>query len=155
MDWSALGAISEIISALAVIVTLIYLSKQIKNNTKEVKTENIHRVTDSFNQINILIAGNADLADVWWRGFESFDDLNDKEKSRLNFLLLSVFRIYDSLYYQIKHGTGDEELWSTELETLDFVFSSQGHRQWWKQNHFGFSSGFRQFIEKNYFENSQ
>ena len=34
MTWDAVGAIAELLGALGVILTLLYLSKQIENNSK-------------------------------------------------------------------------------------------------------------------------
>ena len=41
MNWEAAGAIGEIISALAVFLTLIYLALQIRQNTKAVRASAI------------------------------------------------------------------------------------------------------------------
>ncbi len=123
-----MGAIGEIAGALAVLLTLVYLSRQIRNNTREVQTENVHRVTDSFNNLNLLIASNEGLAELWHRGAEAYDDLNATERARFDFMWLAAFRIYDSLYYQIQRGTGDEDLWRAELDTLRWLFSYSGTR---------------------------
>ena len=40
MDWDALGALGEIIGAIAVIGTLYYLSNQIKLNSEQVEKAN-------------------------------------------------------------------------------------------------------------------
>jgi hypothetical protein len=37
MDWNAIGAIGEIIGALAVFLTLVYLALQIRQNTKAIQ----------------------------------------------------------------------------------------------------------------------
>jgi len=149
MNWDAIGAVGEIIGATCVLATLIYLSIQIRNNTREVQTENVHRVTDSFNELNLLLASDGALAELWHKGAENYDSLTDTEKARFNFLWLSAFRIYDSLYYQIQRGTGDEILWNTELTTLNWLFSFPGTREWWRQQHFAFSPGFKEYIDKN------
>ena len=66
--------------AFLVLITLIYLSIQIRNNTKEVKSENAHRITDSFNQLNLLVASNERLAALWPKGMADYDDLSDPKK---------------------------------------------------------------------------
>ena len=152
MNWDAIGAVGEIVGASFVLVTLIYLSIQIRNNTNEVQTENVHRVTDSFNELNMLVAANESLTELWCRGMADYDDLSDTEKARFGFMWLSAFRIYDSLYYQIKRGTGDKELWIAELDTLKWLFSSPGTRAWWRQQQFALSPGFRDYIKKNVYE---
>jgi len=37
MNWEALGAIGEIVGAVAVVVTLVYLAVQIRQNTRSAK----------------------------------------------------------------------------------------------------------------------
>jgi len=155
VNWEAIGAISEIVGAFAVLVTLIYLSIQVRDNTKSVKSENVHRVTDSFNALNLLVASDEDLADVWFKGVANFEDLTDPEKARFGFMQLAAFRIYDSLYYQVKRATGDELLWNAELDTMRWLFSHPGMRAWWRQQRFGFSPGFKQFIDGIVDEQSQ
>jgi hypothetical protein len=147
VNWAAIEAISDTVSAVAVVVTLIYLAIQIRHNTKAVKSENVHRVTDSFNQINTLIASDEKLADLWQKGVADYETLSDTEKSRFGFIQLSAFRIYDSLYYQVQRATGDEQLWSAELNTMRWVFAYPGMRAWWLQQRFGFSPGFKAYID--------
>jgi hypothetical protein len=147
LNWDAVGAIGEIMGASLVLVTLVYLSQQIRNNTREVKSENAHRVTDSFNQLNLLIASDERLAELWHRGVANYDDLSDTEKSSFGFMQLSAFRIYDSLYYQIQRGTGNKQLWKGEINTIRWLLATPGMRTWWKQQQFHFSPGFQEYID--------
>ena len=147
MNWDAIAAISEIVGAFAVLITLIYLSIQVRDNTKTVKSDNVHRVTDSFNALNMLIASDADLADIWFKGVADFEALNETEKARFGFIQLAGFRIYDSLYYQIQQATGDVQLWNAELGTMRWLFAYPGMRAWWRQQRFGFSAQFKEYID--------
>ena len=79
----------------------------------------------------------------------NYDELTAIEKIRFDFLWLSSFRIYDSLYFQVKRGTGEKELWKSELETLKWFFSAPGVRMWWRQQNFAFTPGFRESINTN------
>jgi len=148
LNWDAVGAIGEIVGAVMVLVTLVYLSIQIRNNTKEVQSENVHRVTDSFNQLNLLVASDERLAELWHRGMANYDDLSDTERASFGFIQLAAFRIYDSLYYQIQRGTGDEQQWKGELNTINWFFSSPGARTWWRLQQFAFSPDFQRFIDE-------
>lgn len=60
-DW---GAIGEILGAVGVILTLLYLAIQIRQNTHATRAASHHAVTDSLNQGNIAIAQNAELAQI-------------------------------------------------------------------------------------------
>jgi hypothetical protein len=155
MNWEAIGAISGIVGTLALLVTLVYLAIQIRNNTNAVKSENVHRVTDSFNALNTLLASDSELADLWLRGSRNYQDLTDTEKGRFGFIQLAAFRIYDSLYYQIQRATSDDELWKAELDTIRWVFSFPGMRMWWRQQRFNFSPGFKEYIDDIVFESDR
>jgi hypothetical protein len=62
MNWDTITGGAEVLGALAVLITLVYLSRQIRQNTEEIRSANYHGVTDSFNEINLAVAGDADLA---------------------------------------------------------------------------------------------
>ena len=148
MNWDAIGAIGEVVGAVAVLATLLYLGKQIKNNTKEVRADNVHRVTDSFNAINLTIFQNEEVAELWLKGITDYSSMSDTEKLRFDFGWLSAFRVYDSMYYQVQSGTGETELFQTELATLKWFFSYPGARDWWRSQKFALSPGFREYVDK-------
>ena len=45
MNWEALGALSELIGAIAVVLTLIYLAVQIRQNTRAIRLGTNHAVS--------------------------------------------------------------------------------------------------------------
>ena len=147
MNWTTIAAWSQIFGVVGVLGTLVYLAAQLRANTKAVRTQNVHHVTDSFNSINLLIASNTELADLFLRGSVNYDELSPAEKTQFAFICLSAFRVYDTLYFHIRRGTGDRELWDSEIETLRYFFTQVGIRSWWSQQKFAFSPGFREFIE--------
>ena len=132
---------------MGVLGTLFYLVAQLRANTKAIRTQNIHHVTDSFNSINLLIASDPVIADLFVRGTENYENLSASERTQFAFITLSAFRVYDTLYLHIKRGTGERELWESEIETLRYFFSLAGFQSWWAEQKFSFSAGFREFIE--------
>ncbi|MFT4799432.1 MAG: hypothetical protein ACJAYE_003628 [Candidatus Azotimanducaceae bacterium] len=65
MNWDAVGAVAELVGAAGVIVTLIYLATQVRQNTKSISTSSFQATTDALNQVNALIADNSDLAEIF------------------------------------------------------------------------------------------
>ena len=97
MNWDALGAISETIGAIAVIVTLAYLAVQIRQNTRATQTASHHAITDSLNLGNIAVAQDAELAQIWITGCVDRTTLTEVERERLDSLLRAYFHVFDSL----------------------------------------------------------
>ena len=55
-------------------------------------------------------------------------------------------RIFETLYYQYKTGTMEEQLYQAELRTLNWLASQPGIQQWWSANPISFSTEFRAFV---------
>ncbi|MFT4562967.1 MAG: hypothetical protein ACI9BW_002718 [Gammaproteobacteria bacterium] len=147
MNWSAIGTIAEIVGAIGVIVSLIYLAMQIKQGRADVQSSNFHQISNSFNDLNRQVAGDPALVRIMNIGFENYESLDEVDKTQFGMLLLTSLRVYDALYYQVQRGTGDLDLWEGELRTLKRFCSMPGPRVWWKENKFQLSAIFMLFFD--------
>ncbi len=68
MNWEAAGAIAEILGVIAVIGSLIYVGRQINQNTQIARANIVHETAILSNQIFQLIAQDSELADIYGRG---------------------------------------------------------------------------------------
>jgi hypothetical protein len=143
-----LGNIGEFVGAVAVVISLAYLAVQIRQNTRAVKTSTFHGVTDSFNHLNTTIANDESLARIFRVGSGNLGDLTADEQVRFGFLFLSAFRIFETLYYQNKQGTGDPALWAAEGGTMVALLSGPGALEWWESNPLSFTPEFRVYVER-------
>ena len=64
MNWEAISAIGQLIGALAVIITIIYLAIQMKQNTAAVATSTYESTMTGFNDINVIVASTPELASL-------------------------------------------------------------------------------------------
>jgi len=149
MNWDAIGAVGEVLGAVAVLFTLFYLARQIRQNTEEIRSANYHGVTDSFNELNLKVAGDPDLARVFRLGNEAYEELSEDEKYQYGFFMHSCFRIMDVINFQSQRGTGDKTLWEFEKKTIDTLLAGPGARKWWRARPYNFSEEFAAYIEKN------
>ena len=73
MDWGAIAAVGEILGAVAVVVTLLYLAKQIRQSSKAVEVTALRDSTDHWNHWSELVASSPGLAEIVARGNRSYD----------------------------------------------------------------------------------
>ena len=76
MTLEAIYYIGQTIAVAAILVSLVFVGVQIRQNTKATKAASHHAITDSFNQINAIIGTNSESARVWRLGRESLEKLN-------------------------------------------------------------------------------
>jgi hypothetical protein len=153
MGWDAIIGIAEVVGTAAVLLTLFYLSRQLRQNTEEIRSANYHGITDSFNQINLSVSANPDLARVFMQGNEDYETLSDAEKYQYGFFMHATFRILDVIKFQSERGTGDTVLWEFEKKTLDTLLAGPGARRWWKDRPYNFSEDFVEYVESNVLSN--
>jgi len=101
-DW---GAIGEVIGAAAVVVSLIYLAIQIRQNTKQIqqsirsnRLSALERDIAAGNRIRELLVVNPDLLDVFSRGAADPDTLDQQERARFGMLLRMMFSEFHGAY---------------------------------------------------------
>ena len=149
MNWDVITGSAEVLGAAAVLITLFYLARQIRQNTEEIRSANYHGVTDSFNEINLAVAGNADLARVFRLGNEAYETLSEDEQYQFGFFMHATLRMLDVIKFQSQNGTGDMTLWEFEKNTLDTIFAAPGVRKWWRERPYNFSEDFVAYVENH------
>ena len=61
MDWEAIGAVGEVLGALAVLASLIYLARQIRQNTQMMKSTVRQQINAVSQQTGYKLAEHADI----------------------------------------------------------------------------------------------
>ena len=65
MNWEAIGAISEVVGAIAVVLSLIYVATQIKQNTAASRSQSINQINSQYGALMSQVAMNGDLAQIY------------------------------------------------------------------------------------------
>ena len=141
--------ISQIVAALGVVGGLVFVGLQIRQNTIAVRSSAFHAVTDSFNEVNLAVAANAELARITGQGMAAgLDDLTPEDRVRFSFTALSVFRVMETIYFQRGYGIADDRLWTTERRTLENLMQTTGIKEWWAENSLSFTPEFRSIVNE-------
>jgi len=72
------AAIAEILGAIAVVASLIYLGRQIHQTNAQSQAEARYSFVDAYGQMNLTVAENKELASVFRRGMQGVE-LDDDE----------------------------------------------------------------------------
>ena len=134
MNWDAIGAVGELLGASAVLVTLIYLAVQIRQNTSAVATATYESTMTGFNAINIVVAGNPALASVLDRGCQNPDSLNSEEIVQFNFLLRCYSNQWWKLFKLYERGSLPEAEWSIFAKEAAQFLEQPGCKPFCEQN---------------------
>ena len=74
--------------------------------------------------------------------------LTPEDRWRFDAMMRAYLHVCESMYTQAALGAGDYGIVVAEEDGIKAVFSSNGIREWWGENPFGFSPEFRRYVEK-------
>ena len=130
MNWDALGAIAELLGAIAVFLTLAYLTVQVRQNSKALDLQNqfsaaqiMQARTDSEISLTAISLSNPDNLEILRRmQGEDFDlALLEKEnlKNRAPLMMGLICAYFENLFAQYQNGFLDQNFY--EGATLSLI----------------------------------
>jgi hypothetical protein len=131
MNWEMISAVGQMLGAVGVIISIVYLAAQIRNQNKESRRAAMNVLTRHWSDLNRTLVENPDLAALWIRALRSFDELDGPSKLRFGAHLGRFLRFADSLYLAVLDGTLDKRLWRGYERTLADTVAYPGFQAWW------------------------
>ena len=148
VNWEAISAIGQVVGALAVVISLIYLAREVRSNARETRRAAMRSMLDALTRLARDTTNNADLAELRNRGFRDFESLEDTDRARFSSNMHSTFRIAEDLYYQHSDGHLDPHRWRGLETLLRDVNKAPGVQAWWRSHSQYFSEKFVKFVDQ-------
>ena len=147
MNWEAVGATGEVIGAIAVFATLIYLAIQIRQSTKATQSVAELEASKQLADFTRRIGTDPQMRRIWDEVADG-KDLEDDDHSAYLWLMAEHIFISEGVFLQYQKGFLSHELWD-EFERL-----MVGYLQhpivlaWWRGGNSPFSQDFKDHVEK-------
>lgn len=142
MNWEAIGAVGEIIGAIAVVVTLAYLAVQVRNSTKIARSATRQAIAETAMAHGTHLLADQDLMAALlrdWKGQE-VDEINWARLLSHNYVTM---RHYENIHYQHLSGMIEHDEWQGFRENLKAVLEWRSMRVFWKNEGRYYSDAFR------------
>jgi len=151
MTLEQMSNIGELVGAILIIVSLIYVSRQIAQNNRAQRVAAIQSHNDTYHKNLALLA---DHADIWIAGLKNFSDMTPQKRVEFGMLIQSIVRHIEQAYMIKKEGLLSERTYNTALGNLSSIMSYPGAQDWWLTRRETFDSEFSQSLESWINENS-
>jgi hypothetical protein len=116
MNWDALGAIAELLGAIAVFLTLAYLTVQVRQNSKALELQNqfsaaqiMQARTDTVMEFNNVVLGSERNLETMVKITNGLDKnhvvaMEQKEAARTRMMLTMTRSMFENIYEQHQAG---------------------------------------------------
>ena len=148
MPLDQIANIAEIFAAALVIVSLMYVGIQIKQNTAATQVAAGQAYVDSLNDLVGLINSSSNLADILDRGANGMSNIKNGEVIQFGAFLDQAFITFEAFYFQWKAGVLDARLWSIYSCVIVDVLAQPGQQQWWETRRHWFDQEFQKYVNQ-------
>jgi hypothetical protein len=129
MTLTDLGAIGEFIGGIAVIATLIYLARQIRQGAKATQFQTLQAIRGNAMQLRLAAGQSEEVVAIMGKAAEGAD-LTTTERARFNLMCAAVFDNLAQSYEAAVAGLIGDYAFDPYLRSY---LSQEAVRQWWTE----------------------
>ena len=100
MNWDAIGALAEVVGAIAVVITLIYVAVQIRQDTNATKLTAAQNTSRDLRDALGVLANDMGMTAIHLRALKDVGSLSPEERHRLYPYLNVLYKQYENAYFQ-------------------------------------------------------
>ena len=138
----------EAAAAIAVLLGLIFVGLELKQNTVALSAQAIFQLNDNANADHRSVAQDPVLAELVYKGYEEPDSLTDNERHRFTHWMKAVFNTHESAWLYHRKGILEEGDFAGWKGSTCSILSYDGARWFWKGNFGIYPDGFVDDVEK-------
>lgn len=147
MDLDALAKLGEFVGGFFVVVSLVYLAHEVRQNTRSLRTENYARVLDRMSTLQSRLAADAELNHLLTVGAEHPETLKPADRLRFSWALYELFGAAEFMYHQAQQNALPSEVWDRWDASVTWWLSHPGMRAWWRSRPVPLSADFEVYGE--------
>jgi hypothetical protein len=142
-------AVAQIVSALAVTLTLLGVIVTIRQNTRSQKALAVDSLAAAITSINVPAMKSHLLGSALCKATADWGSASREERIIAHYFLFSFFKLLENAWYQKKAGILDQAQWLGWEALLRRYYHAEGVRRvWWPGRKHAYSPEFQKFLSK-------
>jgi hypothetical protein len=147
MNWDAVGAIGEIVGAVAVVITLAYLAAQVRSGKHALMTNVRDSAFQQLQDWNLHLVQDEKLPLLFQKGAKDLDGLDDAERARFVHVAYSFIKLFENLYLHHRDGSLGSEGWSDTKGVIEIYLQQPGLQRYWQARKSLFNRDFAAYVD--------
>lgn len=144
---AALAQIAQVVAAAAVVVSLLYVGRELRATTAAIQGSSVQEVTLSASQSLLSAATDSSLSRILQVGARDPSELTEAERYRREVFIRQFWLIMQNAYLQNELGTIDPRAWRVFHRIICDVWTRPGARASWSLHRHLMDDGFAALVE--------
>jgi len=142
------AAFAEIIGALAIIISLIFVGAQIKGNTKATRAATANDIHSEISEWYLQVGNSAQSSTLMLKYVTNPDSLTMEEKYQGTLFIHSLVLKLQNSFYLSKQGMLDEHISNSVVSALKVTKNTPGFEFYWQQRKSMFMRDFQDYVDQ-------
>jgi hypothetical protein len=147
MGLDQIANIAEISAAVLVVASLLYVGRQLKQNTQSMRLDTVQAIIAEWNSWYDMMTPNKDLVDLYHRGVFDPQSLNSVEQMQFTLMTTRIFRTFNEMYFHWHEGMMDKTIWSSWIAQFNDAMKTPGWQEAWARRRHWYDQGFQSFVD--------
>jgi hypothetical protein len=144
---SKIAQLAEVVAAVAVVVSLIYVGREVQSNTAAIRAASLQGVANASGEILLTVASDSALSRIRQMGNRDISLLNEAEAYRYGTLVRQSLLTLQNVYFQNELGVLDPRVWAGYHRVICDVWSRPGVQATWDLHRHTLDPGFVGIVE--------
>ncbi len=142
------ASVAEIIGAVAVVVSLVYVGIQVHDSAGAVRSAAANDTNAALQAWYMEVGSDRETSSLIWRGLMSEEALPDEEEFQYLMMTHAVFLSFQNSYLLAQEGTIDQELLGSLHTTIGNINQLPGMQRYWRQRRSYLHAGFAEWVDR-------
>lgn len=138
--------ISEIVGALAVVMSLIYVGVGVRQNTEALQVANHQRLVAMEVEKNAWLR-NPDFAAAYVLAFDGFDKLSPVQKTQYEMFIADTLTAWEFAFITHEKDALEDDIWDGWDRYYRSEVEAEPFRRFWRKYGFTFSPAFKSYVD--------
>jgi hypothetical protein len=148
LNWEAVSALAEVFGLVAVLVSLIYIGFEVRQNTRQARLSAQRDLVQELGQLSSCLTTNSELASIVIEGAKDLENLSPIEQIQFRSYMNHLFALFEQQHLLHHEGEGDPETWTAVKAMMDDFLATTGCKQWWQQRAHYHTQRFKYYVEQ-------
>lgn len=150
MNWDAIGAIAELVGALGVVASLIYLGIQLRQNSKTISEDIFQTLLNNYHGAMDSLISDPALNRIWYTGLRDLDALDKDEKIFWGTQMHAFLRRYENIVLQSQKYPVNTGVISGIQNQWHWMLNQPGAKRYWDKSYGAYSDEFVEFVAQRH-----
>ena len=147
MSIMELGAMGEFLSSIAVLITLIFLVVQLRQNSKLMRRANVRQANDA-NSRSLVALLDEGVSKLFIKGLNSLESLSEVERYRFDNAFANWLYACEEAFVDEREGMFPTDQFVKYANAVPGYLTTPGGKQWWEESQTWFNPTFRVDVDR-------